>query len=98
VNLLNPKVAVFVLAFLPQFVDPTKGATVLQFLILGTILNIGGTVINGLVGGFVGSIGRTLATSRRAARVFQITTGVVFLGLAALACLRSQMIRPSIGV
>ncbi len=83
VCLFNPKIAIFFLAFLPQFVDPTKGSTLLQFLILGTILNIGGTVICALVGGFAGRIGRVLATNQRIARTLHIATSVVFLGLAA---------------
>ena len=83
VNLLNPKVAVFVLAFIPQFVDPARGSTVLQFLLLGLILNIGGTVINAAVGGFSGSIGKLLAANRYAARLFQWFSGAIFLGLAA---------------
>jgi threonine/homoserine/homoserine lactone efflux protein len=83
VNLLNPKVAVFVLAFLPQFVDPARGAPFLQFLLLGAILNIGGTAINALVGAFAGGIGRVLTTSRRLVRAFQVLSGTVFLGLAA---------------
>ena len=83
VNLLNPKVIVFMFAFLPQFVDPARGSPFLQFLLLGAILNIGGTAINGLVGGFAGSIGRVLAGSRRVARAFELATGAVFLALAA---------------
>lgn len=83
VNLLNPKIAIFVLAFIPQFVDPARGSTVLQFLLLGLILNIGGTIINAAVGGFSGGIGKLLAGNRHAARLFQLFSGVIFLGLAA---------------
>jgi threonine/homoserine/homoserine lactone efflux protein len=83
VSLLNPKIAVFVLAFLPQFVDPARGSTFVQFLLLGTVFNVGGTLVNLIVGGFAGSIGRWLAASRRGARAFQMLTGFVFLGLAA---------------
>ena len=50
VNLTNPKVILFVLAFVPQFVDPARGAVLPQFLVLGLILSAGGLVVNGLVG------------------------------------------------
>ena len=83
VNLLNPKIIVFVLAFIPQFVDPGRGSVLAQFLILGVILNIGGTIINCLVGGFAGKLGQFLSRSARLARAFQIFTGCVFLALAA---------------
>ena len=83
VNLLNPKIIVFVLAFLPQFVDPSRGSVLLQFFILGLILNVGGTIINCLVGAFAGHLGQFLARSARIARAFQIFTGCVFLTLAA---------------
>ena len=83
VNLFNPKVAIFVLALIPQFVDPSRGSTVLQFLVFGAILNIGGTIINGLIGAFAGTIGRVLATNYSAARLFQWLSSGIFVGLAA---------------
>jgi len=83
VNLLNPKIIVFVLAFIPQFVDASRGSVLAQFLIFGLILNIGGTIINCLVGSFAGKIGQILARSSQIARGFQIVTGCIFLGLAA---------------
>lgn len=83
VSLLNPKVAVFVLAFLPQFVDPSRGSAFVQFMVLGLILNMGGTVINALVGAFAGRIGSWLRGRERVARAFTRLTGLIFLGLAA---------------
>lgn len=83
VNVLNPKVAVFILAFLPQFVDPARGSGFLQFLLLGTVFNAGGTVVNALVGGFAGRLSGWLQTRERLARGFQRLTGLIFLSLAA---------------
>lgn len=79
VNLTNPKVALFVLAFVPQFIDPA--APVLpQFLVFGAILSAGGFVINGLVGVFAGSVGGRL---RQGNRVLNWITASIFAGLAA---------------
>ncbi len=82
VCLLNPKVAIFMLALVPQFVDPA-GPVLLQFLIFGAILNIGGTVINAGIGVFAGRIGSALAGNPRIARGVQILSSLVFFGLAA---------------
>jgi threonine/homoserine/homoserine lactone efflux protein len=46
-NILNPKVALFFLSFLPQFVDPSRGNATAQILILATIFNFTGTTVNG---------------------------------------------------
>lgn len=83
VCMLNPKVALFMLALVPQFVDPARGSVLIQFLIFGMILNIGGTIINALVGVFAGSIGRALARNAGATRALNLLTGAVFVGLAA---------------
>ena len=81
VNLSNPKVILFILAFVPQFVTPD--APVLpQFLIYGAILATGGFVINGLVGVFAGGIGRHLLTDSRAERGLRRVSAAIFCALA----------------
>lgn len=80
VNLTNPKVILFVLAFVPQFVVPEAGSVLGQFLIYGAILAVGGFVINGVVGVFAGGAGQRLA---RGSRVLDWLLASVFAGLAA---------------
>lgn len=82
VNLTNPKVILFVLAFIPQFVDPAQGSVLLQFLIFGTISALGGFVANGLVGAFAGGAGRVLTSNPRASRIMGWVTGGIFSALA----------------
>ncbi|MGD9863220.1 MAG: LysE family translocator, partial [Pseudodonghicola sp.] len=55
VNLTNPKVILFVLAFVPQFVRPEAGPVLGQFLVFGAVLSVGGFVVNSAVGLFAGS-------------------------------------------
>ncbi len=82
VNLTNPKVILFVLAFVPQFVDPARGAILPQFLIFGAILATGGLVVNGAVGVFAGGIGRGIARSARFGVVLGWISASVFTALA----------------
>ncbi len=82
VNLTNPKVILFVLAFIPQFVDPAKGSVLLQFLAFGLIIAMGGFVANGLVGIFAGGAGRVLVSNPRASRILGWVTGGIFAALA----------------
>jgi threonine/homoserine/homoserine lactone efflux protein len=63
VNLLNPKVGVFFLAFLPQFIDPVPGVAAIQTILLGLWCNVGGTTVNVLV---------ALATARAASRLASV--------------------------
>lgn len=83
VNLTNPKVILFVLAFIPQFVDPARGALLAQFLIFGAVLSLGGLLVNGTVGVLAGGAGRRLARSARFARIIGYVSAGVF-GLLAL--------------
>lgn len=80
VNLTNPKVILFVLAFIPQFVDPAAGPVVVQFLIYGAMIGTTGFLVNGLAGVFAGSAGQRLAGE---SRVLDYVTGGIFAALAA---------------
>ena len=82
VNLTNPKVILFVLAFLPQFTDPARGALLPQFLALGAILGAGGLVVNGVAGVFAGGLGRRFAGSGTANRWLGRLSAGIFAGLA----------------
>jgi threonine/homoserine/homoserine lactone efflux protein len=80
-NVLNPKVALFFLAFLPQFVDPNRGNPVPQIVALGLVFDLTGTLVNLGV-----AVGASRAASRlreasRARNVLQKITGVLFIGL-----------------
>ncbi|WP_425081707.1 LysE family translocator [Ruegeria arenilitoris] len=82
VNLTNPKVILFVLAFIPQFVNPAIGPILPQFLILGVIIALGGFVVNGLVGVFAGGAGKVLISNPRTSRIMGWVTGGIFAALA----------------
>jgi threonine/homoserine/homoserine lactone efflux protein len=82
VNVLNPKTALFFLAFLPQFVDPDRGAVWSQVVVLGLVFVALGLVsdsVYALVGDAAGSLLRRRATAMR--RV----SGTIYIGLGAVA-------------
>lgn len=81
-NALNPKVAVFFVAFLPQFVDPSLGHTALQLALLGLIFNVPGTLYLVLVAAVSGRATASLRRMQWARRTLDAVVGVFFLGLA----------------
>jgi threonine/homoserine/homoserine lactone efflux protein len=82
-NALNPKVALFFLAFLPQFVDPAGRPAALQFLLLGLLFNVQGTAVNVLVAMLASRGTAWLRSNEWRVALLQRFTGVVFLLLGA---------------
>lgn len=80
-GILNPKVAVFFLAFLPQFVAPERGAVLLQFLTLGLILATIGFLFDFSVAWIAGRARARLATSARFTAWRERITGTVLVAL-----------------
>jgi hypothetical protein len=77
-----PKMALFVLALFPQFVHPEAGSVAGQIMILASLLNLIGLMVNGLVIFTASRIGRAFAERHRFSRVPQFLLGSVFAGLA----------------
>ncbi|WP_300033311.1 LysE family translocator [uncultured Roseobacter sp.] len=81
-NLTNPKVAIFFLAFLPQFADPGRGPVTAQIFVFGAVFGLCALVIFGAVAWTAGFLGGWLRSSPRAQIVLNRVAGAVFAGLA----------------
>ncbi|HYY21045.1 MAG TPA: LysE family translocator [Thermoleophilaceae bacterium] len=82
-NLLNPKVIVFFLAFLPQFVDRGRGEVAAQILLLGVVFTLVGLTTDLAYGVLAGTVRRAFVSSARLSRRLERLVGVIYLGLAA---------------
>lgn len=89
-NILNPKMALFVLALFPQFVRPDAGSLVLQMLVLATVLNGIGFIVNGTVILLSGHIRSRFAGRNRFNKLPQYLLATVFAGLACRLALGSR--------
>ena len=95
VNVLNPKVALFFLAFLPQFIDPARGGTATQTLALGTVFFLIALVMDLLYVVAAGALGRLLQGRDGFARRQGQVTGAVYIALGGAAALASGPSRRS---
>ena len=89
-NLLNPKVALFILAFLPQFVDPARGNAAVQILLLGATFNVGGTSVNAIVACSASAAARAIGGSAGFGRWLNRASALVFVGLAVRLALTER--------
>ena len=93
VNLLNPKTALFFLAFLPQFVDPSRGAAWTQVVVLGATLATLGLFTDGLYALLGGTAGEWIRKQRAGAglrRARRYVTGGVYIALGAVAAISGK--------
>jgi threonine/homoserine/homoserine lactone efflux protein len=90
-NILNPKVALFFLAFIPQFVRPDGWSAGVQVVALGLLFNASGTMVNLAVALAASRATGWLRANQATATWLQRSTGVVFLGLGMrLALVRDR--------
>jgi len=84
VNLLNPKVALFFLAFLPQFTDPTRGSVAVQTLVLGAVFFVIALAMDLIYALAASAIGARIPGGDAARRRRRLT-GVIYIALGVLA-------------
>ena len=87
VNLLNPKTALFFLAFLPQFVEVERGHVAMQIAVLGLLFTMLGFITDGCYALVAGTAGKWLRRSRTYLEVERYVSGVLFIGLGLTAAL-----------
>ena len=89
VNTLNPKVALFFLSYLPQFIDPDKGAAWSQALVLGITFVLIGCVTDGMYALTASALRDKLLSGRTLPFVQRYVAGTVFIGLGVVAATTS---------
>jgi len=89
-NITNPKVSIFFMAFLPQFTDSSKGSITIQMFLLGFMFILSTIFIFGLISVLAGAAGRILSGSGKADRVLNLLAGSVFAGLAVKLAFAQQ--------
>jgi threonine/homoserine/homoserine lactone efflux protein len=89
-NITNPKVSIFFLAFLPQFSNPSKGSIPFQLMLLGGMFILSALVVFSSISYLAGMIGGWFLKSKRAEKILNIAAGTVFTALAIKLALTRQ--------
>ena len=90
VNILNPKVGLFFVALLPQFVDPARGAPALQFLFLGVLLASLAFVTDTLYALAAAKVGERLRNPKSSSAWHRWLAGITYLTLGVLSALTDR--------
>jgi threonine/homoserine/homoserine lactone efflux protein len=89
-NITNPKVSIFFLAFLPQFSNPARGSIPLQLMLLGGMFILSALTVFSSISYLAGLIGGWFLKSRRAEKILNIAAGSVFTVLAVKLAMTRQ--------
>ncbi len=90
INVLNPKVVLFFMALLPQFVSPQAAHPAISFLFLGCLFNLNGTIVNVLFAMFSATIAPRLRRFVILGKVLKASVGALFIGLGVRLALTVQ--------
>ena len=89
-NVTNPKVSIFFMAFLPQFASPSRGSITVQMIMLGLIFIVVTIFVFGLISQLAGTIGMWLSGSGKTERIMNRVSGTVFAALAVKLALTER--------
>ncbi len=87
-NVLNPKVALFFLAFLPQFIDQSKGGVPLQMISLGLLFDTSGTTVNLVIATLAGHVSDSMKNRSGFSRLQKVLPACILIALGLLVALR----------
>ncbi len=90
IDVLNPKVAIFFMAFLPQFVNPAAGDGAIQFLVLGTLVNVIGFCVETVVVFAIGFAATRLRANGALGIWLQRSLGGMFIALGVRLALTER--------
>ena len=90
VNVLNPKVALFFLAFLPQFIDTNSELAAVQIIVLGLVMSLMGMASDIVYALSGGALRNLLERRPRFSQAQRYVTGTVYVGLGAAAALAGE--------